>query len=268
MTTVSRAVRRAAVYGLGTMSKPFAPRRRFILLADPRTGSVLLGDLLDSQPGVQCEGELLAMTPRRPVLALEGRSVLSSARQRSQAYGLSVMGRHVRRYVETFGEPLFIDELRDRGWLIVRLCRRNLLLQSLSLIHGLRNQMHYRVDDFIEHAPMTVDPVEVIGVMANLENDAGWISEVVPNPDVSIVYEDDLQEPESQQATLDRLAPYLGIELPKIATKIQRVNAPTTKARLSNFAEVEAVLRSTRFARFLDSPELSAQPPGPRPTPV
>ena len=120
------------------------------------------------------------------------------------------MGRHVRRYVETFGEPLFIDELRDRGWLIVRVCRRNLLLQSLSLIHGLRNQMHYRVDDFIEHAPMTVDPVEVIGVMANLENDAGWISEVVPNPDVSIVYEDDLQEPESQQATLDRLAPYLG----------------------------------------------------------
>ena len=124
--------------------------------------------------------------------------------------------------------------------------------------------MHYRVDDFIEHAPMTVDPVEVIGVMANLENDAGWISEVVPNPDVSIVYEDDLQEPESQHATLDRLAPYLGIELPKIATKIyERVNAPTTKARLSKFAEVEAVLRSTRFARFLDSPELSAQPPDP-----
>ena len=58
--------------------------------------------------------------------------------------------------------------------------------------------------------------------------------------------------------------PISGIELPKIATKIRTRQCPYDKAtRLSNFAEVEAVLRSTRFARFLDSPGSLPNPPDP-----
>src|SRR3954447_2731260 len=74
---------------LSALSERVAPKRRFVIVCLPRTGSQLLVSLLASHPVIRCDGEVLKSRHTRvsPEVFLASRSVLARRRRGCRAYG-------------------------------------------------------------------------------------------------------------------------------------------------------------------------------------
>jgi hypothetical protein len=227
--------------------------QRFVIYCPPRTGSSLLASLFDSHPSVRCEGELLAKRVPRPLAWFDGRS--ASARLQGQlVWGCKVISQHLRWFPDTYGEGgQLLRDLVERDYKLIVLRRRDWLLQALSAAHAGRTQYHFTSDDATSFDAMRVDPVEVLSLLLTMEQeDAVVTSSVADLPHVELWYEDDLQTPDRQQRTLDRLTDELGIEPATVSSRYVSVAPPSFAGRVANADEVAELIASTRFAPFLD----------------
>ena len=71
-------------------------------------------------------------------------------------------------------------------------------------------------------------------------------------PHETVCYEDDLDDPVSQQATLDRLAAVLGVESAAAAPTLRPANPGRLADTVANYAEVRRALEGGSWERYLD----------------
>lgn len=247
-------LRRPVTYGMAPLARAgVVTPQRFVIYCPPRTGSSLLASLLDSHPSVRCEGELLAKRVPRPLAWFDGRS--AHARLQGQlVWGCKVISQHLRWFPEEYGEgDQLLRELVERDFKLIVLRRRDWLLQALSAAHASRTKYHFTADETPCFDAMRVDPVEVLSLLLTIEQeDALVASSAATLPHIELWYEDDLQTPDRQQCTLDRLTAALGIAPATVSSRYVSVAPPSFAGRVANADEVSELIASTRFAPFLD----------------
>ena len=223
------------------------PRQRFVIVCGPRTGSELLRELLDSLPGVRCEGELLQRAPGWPLAYLNGRAVLGG--RGGAAWGCKVLDSHLHLGLAQSRPPgdRLLAELVAGGWSIVNLRRRDLLAQALSYAHAMQDQWHFRAASRFDR--FEADTAAVIALLHVLDGNARWLDERLAEvPHTTVSYEDDLRQPVSREATLSRLAGLLGVAPARASSDLRAVAPERPENRITNFDELAAALAHTRFA--------------------
>ncbi|WP_251964081.1 Stf0 family sulfotransferase [Salinibacter ruber] len=249
-----------------------------MLFAQGRTGSTLLGELLNSHPEIDFEHEILNIDREwddpyaYPYLYSLGRRKISDA----LSYGY-----HVKIYQlwqdlddsvpvgQNSGESLpnhstdpagYLHQAHADGWNLVYLKRENLLRHALSSIRAeASGEYHQRADEDEDSPkslnPVRVDPIDLIKKMEWREEKLAQEQEALSTlPHLEISYGSDLVDENRHQATAERIFRFLGLEANgiQVSTQLERINQGSLPELIRNYDEVASSLEGTRFDRFLE----------------
>ena len=188
------------------------PPIRFVIFGQGRTGSTLLCELLDSHPRIHCDKEILYS----PVISPLGLTRRAARLARGEAYGFKVKIYQLTEDQKIRDVRGFLTCLRDEGWKILYLSRRNLLRHALSDIVLMQcGRAHRR-----QPTPGTVvkRPLVRVGrelLLKRMQMRRQWQGEeeeALRGLDVlRVVYDEDLYTPETQQETVRRITNWLGL---------------------------------------------------------
>jgi LPS sulfotransferase NodH len=226
-----------------------SPRARFVIVSLGRSGSSLLQELLNAHPDIRCEGEILARRARAPRLLVSRRAALS----RKPAYGFKLL--HYQLWQVQQVEPAnFLGWLRRRGFVLVYLRRHNLLRQALSNVSARRYGFHQRGRNVASaRERIEVDPDELGYWLDGLAaDDAKYQDYLSGVPHIEVVYEDDLIDEPSQQATVRRICAELGVTYAPVETDLVRLAPARIADLVSNYDDLVSALEGSPYGRFLD----------------
>ena len=245
------------MYALGLGARWIEPPVRFVIVTPGRSGSELLTDLLNSHPDIVCEAEILRERLAMPERFIDGRAAKAGLGG-AEAYGFKIHCGHFG-YQVLRERTQYLSQLSASGAHLVFLRRQNFLAQAISSTIALRTQWHWRQADRASFTAMEVDPVEVL-MMTYLfeESDQYLVGRLADLPHLSLVYEDDLVDSVAQQATADRVCDHLGVRRAPTTSDHVRFTPRRLSETVANFDEVAALIRPTRFGRFLDERDGSA----------
>jgi hypothetical protein len=236
-----------------TGSSPALP---FIVLAQARTGSSFLAQLLDSHPDIHCEGEVLnagahyypkallrvARHVPYPFLYWRWR------RNRELVYGCKLMAYEVPAL-----RPLLL-KLVSRGWRIIHLEREDLIGAVLSdLLARKRGVWHRKSGRAAPDDTAALDVEEFRSFIRNRiwvrrrERDA-----IAGLPHLHLTYETDLLSAAALRRTGERMLEHLGLPVVSLSAGLVRVDARATDEVVTNLQELLDSLRGTRSEPLLD----------------
>jgi hypothetical protein len=232
-------------------------KTKFVIYSHYRTGSTLLGELLDCHPAIQCAGEVFHQNciPQKvlfPCLFLEERLRESQA----QAYCVSLKTDQVRRVLinKIYDPKRFLHKLHHKGWKFIHLKRRNILRQALSnLIANQRAQWHSWSESLPAQEKSRIDSNRLLREMEwaqriSLMEDA--LLQQIPH--ATFFYEDDLLSPERHQGTADRIFNFLSLPTVSVRAKMLRLSKDDISAFVENYSDLKAAVRQSKFAEFLE----------------
>jgi len=248
---IQRVVNEAKVYAASVLPTPI--ERRCVVVARARTGSTLLMSLLDSHPRMVGDGELLTRrraSPGRYVLGAE--RVAARRKPGARAYAFKVLGYQLVRIQHSRHVSTLVPYLHGRGWDVVHLVRSNVLKQVLSNMAAKQTKYHYRQKSL--HEPLAIDTKELQTRLAVASRAAEVERRILGNvPHMLLTYEDDLEPPESQQRTADRIFTQLGLPTHAVETPLVKALPTRIADIVANYRDVAMTLRGTEFERFLDA---------------
>jgi hypothetical protein len=249
-----RPVRTAVAYAPATTAWRAKPVR-FVILGPGRCGSELLVDLLRSQPGVVCDGEILKAVPRWPRAFVEARAQRAGYRG-ARYYGCKILTGELEQCTD---EPArFMAALDGRGWHTIGLVRRDVLRQSLSWMWAVRRDRYHDRGRQTTPEPLMVAPQELITMMYLTEIANDLVARVVGAARRSrlLVYEDALRDADAQPRTIDTIMTGLGGRAVPGHSDLRptsRAGSDDIAARIVNYEEVANAVRETKFAPLLDA---------------
>jgi len=257
---VDRAVTRAkrgVTYGLGLLGPAMRPAKRFVLVGTGRCGTELLVHFLQSHPDIVCDGEILSdRTIRFPAQYVDYRAMrarLAGAR----AYGFKLLMQQLHDGRTYLDWRSYFTSFAGEGGLIVLMARRNLLQVAVSYVSaGMRGVYHVRrgSKEASEAAPaVNLEPVALLVFVYRLHREVETAREALASlPHLSLVYEEDLEDPRRHQVTTDRVTDALGLDRVTASTDLTRIGSPRLRDRLENYEDVARLFRETPFAGFLE----------------
>lgn len=222
---------------------------RFVIVTIGRTGSELLVSLLQSHPDIMCDGEILHRPRGFPGELILRRSTM--AKVHGQAYGFKLLTHHASA-LHPQDPAAYLRSFHQRGFRIIALERRDWLQQSVSSIRTRTAPLHNVRDDGVRFAPVRIDPVAVLAGLYLIEDAVTFLRSALAGvPTLSLVYEDDLEDAESQQRTVDRICSELGIPAADVRTNLVRITPRTAADQVENFDEVANLISQTRYRHFV-----------------
>jgi hypothetical protein len=223
-------------------------QRGLIVYAQGRSGTTLLGDLLDCHPEIVYEDEILhdpVRFPRAYVMA-----------QRAQ-HPRSWYGFHVKPYQLSDDQHVadqgrWLRSMVRLGWRIVYLRRTNLVHQVLSNARALTAGAYEARQLGERLGPIEVDP-QVILEHAHARERMWPIEEraLAGLKHVALTYEEDLLVEEAWQRALDRVFDHLGLSRVPVSTNLRRLGADRLEDLVSNAGELRAALADTPYAHMV-----------------
>jgi len=122
--------------------------QRFLIYAQPRTGSTWLVDLLNSHPEIECDSELFNDDYQEMARRLWSRRLLRKypipymqVRAKTcpyPAYGFKLLHYQTRRSID------LLAKLHQRGWHIISLRRNQLWNQAVSDVLAIQTRKYHR----------------------------------------------------------------------------------------------------------------------------
>jgi LPS sulfotransferase NodH len=225
-------------------------RAKFVLFAQGRTGSTLLGDLLRSHPEVYFADEILA----EPV-----RSTRYVAERMRWRHARHAVGFHVKIYQLSDVQGVtdagsWLQGMHRHGWRLITLRRQNLLRQVLSnMTAQLTNRYEDRSGDgeFVRVRPH-INPDELLhwmGLRAAAGRDEAAALDGVPH--LALSYEQDLQDASTWESTMKRVFGHLDLAPVPVVTNLRRQNEGELPSLIANYDEVKRAVTETEYARYL-----------------
>ncbi len=228
-----------------------AAEPRFVIFTIGRAGSELLVTLLQSHPGILCDGEIFHKPRTLSNQVILRRS--TRARLHGQAYGFKLLTHHAST-VRPLDPVGFVRSFHERGFRMIALERRDWLQQSISSVRSMQAQLHDTREARGRFAPIHVDPVAVLAALYLIEGAVTFLrSALAEVPTLSLVYEDDLEDEEKQRRTIDRICSELGVPPAAVHTNLVRITPRTAAEQVENFDEVADLISRTRYRRFLEA---------------
>lgn len=226
-------------------------RSKFVLFAQGRTGSTLLGDLLRSHPDVYFGEEALGSR------VVSTRLVIERMRWRHARHAV---GFHVKIYQLTDDQGIadpgaWLRGLHRHGWRVITLRRDNVLRHVLSNMTAHAANRYEDREGTGGNGAMHVEPSELIHWM-NVRQQVGQDEAAALDgiPHLALSYEADLADAPCWPATMQRVFAHLDLDAVPVATNLHRQNPGALADVIANYGEVKSALTGTEFAHFLDDP--------------
>ena len=184
-------------------------KKKFLIYAQPRTGSTLLVDLLNSHPNIRCEREVLAFRPLLTRSFLEARRSLHPR----YTYGCKILNHQLERQVSHRCTTAFLRKIQNRGWGIIHLRRENVLRQALSrVLVDSRRLRHLETGEPRWQGQVRISAPELHRCIRESERwtrrDQRTFAQL---PHLELVYERDLLQAERHQAASNRVFEFLEV---------------------------------------------------------
>ncbi|MGB7933013.1 MAG: hypothetical protein WCH04_12445 [Gammaproteobacteria bacterium] len=238
-----------------------------------RSGSRLLGDLLMQHPKIVWQGELLspgrlnALAERRPLLArkpmgyLKFRLLMAGMR----CYGFETQPTQIQQL--EMGLEEYADRLEKLGFShFVLLERKNHLRRIVSMLVGRSTSVwHLEPGDTSTLARVEIDVDQLLlgrgvdtkrrSLVEHLQREQESLSELKQvlggRRLLCLTYEDDLAA--SPEETYRRVCDFAGLGYHQVTVRLGKTNPFELRDILTNFSDVERVLRGTSFEWMLYS---------------
>lgn len=143
--------------------------KKFVIFGQQRTGSTLLVNLLNNQPIIYCEKEILSAKDEKkmffPHLYIQGRRLKFP----NKVYGFKLMISQLTE--EQYVAPeKFMLNLYNHGWAIIHLIRNNYLRSIISsLLASSRNQWEAKSKSSLKNQRITIDCNKLIELLERRE---------------------------------------------------------------------------------------------------
>jgi LPS sulfotransferase NodH len=221
--------------------------QRFAIVGNARTGSNYLLDGLKSSPAIRMYHEIFASHNRR--VGADFDKILSTVFQyedkSTQAVGFKVFYNHLTE--EEWSKLLAYRELK-----VIHLTRRNRLRTVISLEIAFKTGQWTKSGNSggPREKRVTLDPLKLIQRLEQIEEgEIATRRRFCDRPILEVVYEELVRSPEQVFAAVGTYLGVEGIDPGKI--RLKRQNPETLPQLIVNYAEVESVLRNTKFAGYL-----------------
>ena len=147
----------------------------------------------------------------------------------------------------------FVTKMHRRGYRIIVVTRRDTLARAVSRLEAARTQRWRSDAGKTDRAPLVITPEEIESELDFAERSLAFVEDAVRQlPNIRITYEDDLETPEAQQATLDRICAELRLPSAKVPSVLPWGGARSMRDRIANHDEVMDHLRRSRFAAYAE----------------
>lgn len=237
--------------------KKEAPEPKFFIFAQGRTGSKLLTDLLNAHPRVHCDKEIFNSSFYLgsshlffPYRLVEGKAKF----YKNKIYGFKDKVYQIE-YQQNISDSLnFVHYLFRNNWKIIYIKRKNIFKHALSnYIANKRGQFHaYKEGKEPEFGKLHIEPQELIERMEKRRKFQEKEAEILEGVEhLSLIYEEDLNNPGNQQKTANRIFDYLGLKHVKVSTRFKKVNTRSNRDLISNYDQIEKILRDSPYEVFL-----------------
>ena len=223
----------------------------FIVFAQGRSGSTLLEDLLSSHPKINRAREVLGKLPRRQNLFLWAEA--QSRRSAKEIWGFKAKIYQISDNQRT--DPArFLQTLRQHGWKIIYLRRRNLVSQGVSNFVRVRRGQPHKKNDADETVHLHIDPDALVEFIRKKEKylqlEANALAGI---PHKCLVYEDHLMNAQDHQKTADELFAWLGVSSVPVRTKLRKITPTGLQDVIENYDEVAQALKQSGHKGMLDA---------------
>lgn len=234
------------------------PEIRFVVVANGRTGSTLLADLLRSHPAIQCENEIFNEErwrgARRPLGWLARAFPLPYLAWRAGRATQPVFGFKLKTggQVPDLGHTL--HSLHHHGWRLISLSRRAALQQTFSWAVAQATGRWQRTAG--GEAPPQRVALDATSFLRDLQTciaDRQALADLLqPLPHLPLIYEDDLQHSDRWSATGARLCAFLGVAPAPLTSRLVKTwERPYTEV-VTNYAEITAAVAVGPLAYLID----------------
>jgi hypothetical protein len=224
-------------------------RRKFLVFARARSGTTLLVQLLRQTPTMRCDGETLHYGIARPRGYLNDLASLAI----KPAAGSKLLSYQMVE-VQRIRDPLgFFGALRDDGFAFIHLVR-DTFAQCVSLSVAQAQSIYHIAAGSDRKGPdrMRLDPELFVRqvrwnlVLLDLERTV-----MARFDHLALDYDSDLADGLRHQATVDRIAGWLGVESGPVAAGTRRTIREAYGDMIENYDEVVAALRAAGLGHVL-----------------
>lgn len=229
-----------------------------------RSGSTVLGDLLIQHDDIHWDEEVFSWQRKsnwvlRPLFRNRDRLLrFRMGLAENQRYGFETQFMHLRTM--KLGFPEYLDWLGERGFKqFVLLERNNYLRITISALLGFRrSKWHQMTGSKAKLSQIKINPKDVfrpagkslIWILEWHENNFGLMKEALSGRDwLHLVYEEDVQK--DPTVAYRRLCEYLSIPYTDASVRYGKTNPFSLSEMVTNFDELEAELKGTRFEWML-----------------
>lgn len=248
---ITHRTKEANAYAFAGLRGWNSPETKFVILAQPRTGSQLLTDLLNSHPDIFCDGEIFWREHINrllwPQLFLRGRSVSN----REKTYGFSLKIAHLPQH--HLDPQNFLDGLHQGGWKFIYLTRENLLRQAISWSIAMHRNKWSDTKETHQKFKVVLDTETILQQINLRERERLEEQRILQEmPYLALTYEEGLLRAEQHQNALDKVFDYLGLNSVPVKTRLFRTTSDEMTNFISNYDEVVHFISQTKYARFLE----------------
>ncbi len=238
------------VYILPIIKGSYNPDKKFIIFAQSRTGSRLLGDLLNDHPEIHCDREIFM---NKNLLFPELYLRRLSTRDTKKVYGCQIKLYQLTEY-QNIDAAKFLLCLHENRWKIIYLERKNLLRQSISdMIAAIRNEYCDTAENPLKNSKFYIDCDELITGIEYRERQLIEEKKLLKKlPHIMFIYEDDLLTAEEHQKCSDSVFNYLGLPSVAVETSMRRTSSDKLSDFVQNYEEVAKLITNTEYSRYLE----------------
>lgn len=239
-----------------TLAANHEPASKFVIFTSGRSGSTLLVDLINSNPAIQCDGELLKRRVAFPY-PLVRRFEKSS---KKEIYGFKLLSYQLLN-VQTgikHKQSLLDTLVYEQNYKLIYLDRENKAKQALSIIYGFyRGKWHNEAGKSEGNTPpFELDPTVFLKFLTELDVLERFEKSIIATyPHLYLSYEKDLRDDISREATMRRVYEFLQVPYVATSTQLQKVTPSELSSMISNKAAVIEALKGTPYAHYIPSLE-------------
>ncbi len=230
---------------------------KFVIFARGRSGSTLLLSLLNSDPKVNCEGEILNHRVLSPDKLINRRCSLAS----KEIYGFKLLSYQLRT-VQKINDPhTFLRELNLKGFKIIYLRRENLLRHALSKAYA-NHTNRWHAKSIVSNLPkMKIDVHQLFQSIQESERLEKFETDVLKGiPHFSMTYERNLENPDTHLETVRKIADFLEIQLSSPVTSFVKLSSNDFEDFIENSSQMIEFLKKTQYSEFLDNVRYNSGP--------
>lgn len=228
------------------------PINKFVIFAQARTGSILLGSLLNSHPKIFCDGEIFSVWNKNLFFPFQYIQCHATRRE-NRVYGWQLKIDQLILLQRTDPQQ-FMFHLQKSGWKIIYLRRANLLRQAISeLIARSRDEWADTTKTPLRNLRIHIDCNRLLDLIKYREKMLRQEENALKNLlYLPVVYEADLLQSQRQQETLNCIFNYIGLSSISVKTKYFRTTSDRLSDFVQNYDEMVSAVKQTDYYRFIE----------------